>query len=182
MRATCSDLSAEALVAAGVFTTKDGALFGQRCEAAGQSGKRPRPGVSPVSWWRFRSGMSAKGTAPDVAGGVRQYRRAGCGQRRRAERGGRGSAPRWRLRSPSGSPSTGTARSWPSGVLPGACWPANRQRCPVTNASQTLAGLTVVVTGSCPATPATAATAAVAARGRQGGRFGLQEHRLRGGG
>ncbi len=51
-----------------------------------------------------------------------------------------------------------------------------------TGIPQTLAGLTVVVTGSLPGFTRDSATAAIETQGRQGGRLGLQPHRLRRGG
>ena len=131
-------LTAEELETCPFFMVKQGHAECQRDPAAGQPGAGAGPGRCGASWWRCPSATSARrrrarwrvSSAPWTASRRPAWTRwpqwTGLGRRSRR-------------RCASGSPSTGTARSWPSGGTPACgsrtrtgtrtaprpgCWPA----------------------------------------------------------
>ena len=95
-----------------------------RCRPTGPScwptWSRPRPGRWTSSWSPCPSGTSARASRPDVAARLRVASTRSPRPRRSSWPRSRASARPWSPRSPTGSPSTGTARSSASGRRPGA--------------------------------------------------------------
>ena len=137
------DLTEEKLLGTELFTTKAGVLSANGAKLLANLDEAK---TRPLD--KFLVALSirhiGKGVAPDVARGLRLHRRPG---RRDAGAAGRGGGHRtrpWSPRSPTGSPSTGTARSSASGRPPGRVMRDEQPE----QLDQSLAGLAVVVTGS----------------------------------
>ena len=142
-RATSSTSTRTSCCRPPLFRRKDGGLTanGTKLLAAIAAAKeRPlwRVLVAPVD--PPRRADRGPGAGPGAAGrGARSSPPSRSAGRRRGRRAGHRGRP-----CASGSRSTGTARSWPSGARPASGWPRTRS----TRGPRPLEGLTVVVTGS----------------------------------
>ena len=159
----------------------DGRAEQERRAGSWRSWRRPRSGRWRRSWWRCRSGTSARprpGRWPPRCGSIDADHRT---PRRRSWPRSRASARGSRPRSRSGSRSTGTARSSPAGGAAGVRMgdeaPVGASRWP-----QTLDGLTFVVTGTLADFTRDEAGRGADQPGRQGLGLGVEEDLVRGGG
>ena len=154
------DLTEDGAAPSAVLHHHERPLTRERAQAAAQSGGGQDPAAGQVPGrpehparrtrrrprtWRRRSVTSSGSPRPRPRNWLRS----------------RASAPPWRPPSPSGSPSTGTAKSSASGGRPAASCGMSRSR----PQEQTLAGLSVVVTGSLEGYTRDTAAEAITSRG-----------------